>query len=74
MERVLQEQGFDFCYDKRLYDRLAHDSLESVREHLQADAGYREGWRKPIPLERPGVRMSRPTAIYARSTGLGCAP
>ena len=43
MERALQEQGFDLCYDKRLYDRLAHDPPESVREHLQADAGYQDG-------------------------------
>jgi len=26
MEWTLQEQGFELCYDKRLYDRLAHDS------------------------------------------------
>ena len=43
MEWALQQQGFDLCYDKRLYDRLAHDSPESVRAHLQADAGYQEG-------------------------------
>src|SRR4051812_34988783 len=43
MEWTLQQQGFDLCYDKRLYDRLAHDSAESVRAHLQADAAYQEG-------------------------------
>ncbi|HEX6697281.1 MAG TPA: alpha-amylase family glycosyl hydrolase [Solirubrobacteraceae bacterium] len=42
MEWALQQQGFDLCYDKRLYDRLAHESAESVRGHLQADAGYQE--------------------------------
>ena len=26
MEWTLQQQGFDLCYDKRLYDRLVHDS------------------------------------------------
>lgn len=36
----LQQQGFDFCYDKRLYDRLEHDSPESVRLHLCADLAY----------------------------------
>jgi hypothetical protein len=40
MEWTLQQQGFDLCYDKRLYDRLVHDSPESVRGHLQADAAY----------------------------------
>ena len=38
MEWILQQQGFDLCYDKRLYDRLAHDSPESVRNHLRAHA------------------------------------
>jgi hypothetical protein len=42
MEWTLQEQGFDLCYDKRLYDRLAHESAESVRAHLQADPAYQE--------------------------------
>jgi hypothetical protein len=39
-EWALQQQGFDHCYDKRLYDRLAHDGPESVRLHLQADLAY----------------------------------
>jgi hypothetical protein len=42
MEWTLQQQGFDFCYDKRLYDRLVHESAQSVRGHLQAAAGYQE--------------------------------
>jgi hypothetical protein len=42
MEWTLQQQGFDLCYDKRLYDRLVHDGAESVREHLQADPAYQE--------------------------------
>lgn len=42
LEWELQQQGFDFCYDKRLYDRLEHDTAESVRLHLCADLGYQE--------------------------------
>ena len=42
MEWALQQQGFDLCYDKRLYDRLVHGPAESVREHLQADGRYQE--------------------------------
>ena len=42
MEWILQQQGFDYCYDKRLYDRLVHESPASVRGHLQADADYQE--------------------------------
>jgi hypothetical protein len=40
LEWELQQQGFDYCYDKRLYDRLEHDTAESVRLHLCADLAY----------------------------------
>ena len=40
MEFRLQQQGFDFCYDKRLYDRLLHDNAPDVRDHLRADMDY----------------------------------
>lgn len=43
MEWQLQEQGFDYCYDKRLYDRLVHEGAESVRLHLTADVRYQGG-------------------------------
>jgi hypothetical protein len=42
MEWTLQQQGFELCYDKRLYDRLVHDPPASVRGHLEADASYQE--------------------------------
>jgi hypothetical protein len=42
MEWDLQQQGFDYCYDKRLYDRLVHEDAESVRGHLQAGLDYQE--------------------------------
>jgi glycosidase len=40
LEWELQRQGFNFCYDKRLYDRLLHDRAASVRLHLLADLSY----------------------------------
>jgi len=36
----LQHLGFDFTYDKGLYDRLLHSSPADVRGHLTADADY----------------------------------
>jgi hypothetical protein len=42
LEWELQQQGFDTCYDKRLYDRLEHDPAETVRLHLCADLDYQE--------------------------------
>lgn len=41
-EWLLQQQGFDFCYDKRLYDRLAHEAAAVVREHLTAGRDYQD--------------------------------
>jgi hypothetical protein len=40
LEWELQQQGFDFCYDKRLYDRIAGLDAPGVRDHLGADLGY----------------------------------
>ena len=42
LEWELQQQGFDFCYDKRLYDRLVHEDAGSVRGHLTADMRYQD--------------------------------
>lgn len=41
-EFELMQQGLDYCYDKRLYDRLAHENAASVREHLQAGVDYQD--------------------------------
>jgi hypothetical protein len=40
MEWELQQQGFDFCYDKRLYDRIIDGDASAVRDHLRADLAY----------------------------------
>jgi hypothetical protein len=40
LEWELQQQGFDFCYDKTLYDRLQHADAESIRLHLCSDLTY----------------------------------
>ncbi|MHA1293079.1 MAG: alpha-amylase family glycosyl hydrolase [Promethearchaeota archaeon] len=40
MEWELQQQGFDFCYDKRLYDRMVHENPRTIRAHLTAEWNY----------------------------------
>ena len=42
LEWNLQQLGFDYCYDKRLYDRLEQDNAESVRLHLTAGLDYQD--------------------------------
>jgi alpha amylase-like protein len=39
-EYQLQQQGFDFTYDKRLLDRLHHGNAQDTRDHLRADSVY----------------------------------
>ena len=43
LEWELQQQGFDHCYDKKLYDRMEHGDAEGIRLHLLADRSYQEG-------------------------------
>jgi Alpha amylase, catalytic domain len=40
LEWTLQQQGFDYTYDKRLYDRLRGGIARPVREHLMAPLDY----------------------------------
>ena len=42
LEWTLQQQGFDYTYDKRLYDRLLKGDPRPVREHFLADMKYQE--------------------------------
>ena len=42
LEWELQQQGFDYCYDKKLYDRMEHANPECVCQHLHADFRYQE--------------------------------
>jgi hypothetical protein len=42
LEWTLQQQGFDYAYDKRLYDRLRHGHARPVREHFQAGLDYQD--------------------------------
>jgi glycosidase len=42
LEWTLQQQGFAYCYDKRLYDRLRDGHAGSVRGHLVAGLDYQD--------------------------------
>ena len=37
LEWEMQQLGFDFCYDKRLYDRLLYPYAPAIKDHLRAD-------------------------------------
>jgi hypothetical protein len=42
LEWTLQQQGFDYTYDKRLYDRLRAGHARAVREHFHAGLEYQD--------------------------------
>jgi hypothetical protein len=42
LEWTLLQQGFDYAYDKRLYDRLRAGAARTVREHFDAGLEYQE--------------------------------
>ena len=42
LEWTMQQQGFDYAYDKRLYDRLREGHARPVREHLRAELAYQD--------------------------------
>ena len=42
LEWTLQQQGFDYTYDKRLYDRLHAGPARPVREHFHAGLDYQD--------------------------------
>jgi hypothetical protein len=42
LEWTLQQQGFDYTYDKRLYDRLEQGIARPAREHLLAGLDFQD--------------------------------
>jgi Alpha amylase, catalytic domain len=40
LEWTLQQEGFDYTYDKRLYDRLREGNARAIREHFYAEPAY----------------------------------
>ena len=42
LEWTLQQQGFDYAYDKRLYDRLRAGAARPVRDHFRAELDYQD--------------------------------
>lgn len=40
LEWALQQEGFDYTYDKRLYDRLRERNASGIRDHLVADLEF----------------------------------
>jgi glycosidase len=69
MEYDMMQQGFDYCYDKTLYDRLVSSHPRDVRVHLVSDISYQrqlvrfiENHDEPRAYGTLGPEKSRPAA------------
>jgi len=72
MEWELQHQGFDFCYDKRLYERLVYENVNAIKDHLKAEWTFQsklvrfiENHDELRAIEKFGEEKSRAAAIIA---------
>ncbi len=70
MEYDLQQQGFDYTYDKMLYDRLHNNAPRDVRVHLVANIEYQrklvrfiENHDEERAYHRFGAQKSQPAAV-----------
>ncbi len=70
LEWTLQQQGFDYTYDKRLYDRLREKRARPVRGHLLAGlefqdrlARFLENHDEPRAAAIFPVHVHRPAAV-----------
>ncbi len=78
LEWELQQKGFDFCYDKKLYDRLEHCNAENIRLHLCAEMAYQEKLLRFIenhdePRAAAAFEMAKQQAVAITAATLpGC--
>lgn len=70
MNYALLQQGFDYTYDKRMYDRLLNGDVNGIYAHLSADIGYLthqirfiENHDEHRAADAFGVERSRPAAV-----------
>jgi hypothetical protein len=75
LEWPLQQLGFTFTYDKRLRDRLLHESASRVRDHLLADLPYQmrlarflENHDEPRSLATVGPGLLEAAAVTCGTT------
>jgi hypothetical protein len=66
LEWTLQQQGFDYAYDKRLYDRLRDSHARPVREHFWAGLDYQNKLARFLENhDEPRAAATFPAGIHA---------
>jgi hypothetical protein len=65
LEWTMLEQGFDYAYDKRLYDRLREGHARAVREHLYAGLDYQGKLARFLENhDEPRVAATFPNGVH----------
>jgi glycosidase len=65
LEWALQQQGFDYTYDKRLYDRLRDGHARPVREHFWAGLDYQQRMARFLENhDEPRAAATFPPAVH----------
>lgn len=65
LEWTMQQQGFDYAYDKRLYDRLREGHAKPVREHFYAGPDYQNKLARFLENhDEPRVAAAFPAGIH----------
>jgi hypothetical protein len=65
LEWALQQQGFDYTYDKRLYDRLRDGHARPVREHFWAELDYQDRMARFLENhDEPRAAATFPPAVH----------
>lgn len=70
MNYQILQQGFDYTYDKTMYDRLTSGDIGGIRSHLWAEMGFLsrqirfiENHDEPRAADALGIERSRPGAV-----------
>jgi alpha amylase-like protein len=65
LEWTLQQQGFDYTYDKRLYDRLRDSQARPVRKHFHAGLDYQNKLARFLENhDEPRVTATFPPGVH----------
>jgi glycosidase len=65
LEWTLQQQGFDYAYDKRLYDRLREWHAHPVRDHFRAGLDYQNKLARFLENhDEPRAAATFPTDVH----------
>jgi hypothetical protein len=71
MEWTMQQQGFDYAYDKRLYDRLREGHVRPVRDHFRAGLDYQNKLARFLENhDEPRAAATFPSGIHEAAAAI----